>query len=62
MIKARNGHYEPIMFYDASWEIDQIILPQIKHTNQSKNCPLNNEVKKKSLSLYGIDDNMHLQK
>ncbi len=45
VVKARNGHYEPIIFYNASWEIDQNILPQTKHTNQSKKCPLNNEVK-----------------
>ncbi len=45
IVKAINGHYEPIIFYNALWEIDQNILPQTKHTNQSKNCPLNNKVK-----------------
>jgi hypothetical protein len=25
MVNARNGHYEPITFYNASWEIDQNI-------------------------------------
>jgi hypothetical protein len=25
MVKARNGHYELIIFYNASWEIDQNI-------------------------------------
>ncbi len=34
MVNARNGHYEPITFYNASWEVDQNILPQTKHTNQ----------------------------
>jgi hypothetical protein len=41
MVNARNGHYEPIAFYNASWE-DQDMLPQTKHTNQPTN---NNEVK-----------------
>jgi hypothetical protein len=45
VVKARNGHYESINFYNASWEIDQNILPQTKHTNQSKKIPLNNKVK-----------------
>jgi hypothetical protein len=45
MVKARNGRYEPIIFYNALWETYQNILPQTKHTNQSKKCPLNNEVK-----------------
>jgi hypothetical protein len=34
MVNARNGHYEPIIFYNASWEVDQNMLPQTKHTNQ----------------------------
>jgi hypothetical protein len=37
MVNARNGHYEPITFYNASWEIDQNMLPQTKQnipTNQ----------------------------
>jgi hypothetical protein len=45
MVKARNGHYELITFYNDSWETDQNILPQTKHTNQSKKIPLNNKVK-----------------
>jgi hypothetical protein len=45
MVKARNGHYEPITFYNASWETYQNILPQTKDTNPSKKNPLNNEVK-----------------
>jgi len=47
MVNARNGHYEPITFYNASWEIDQNMLPQTKQnipTNQ-QHCPFNNEVK-----------------
>jgi hypothetical protein len=36
MVNARNGHYEPITFYNASWEVDQNMLPQTKHTNQSR--------------------------
>jgi len=34
MVHARNGHYKPITFYKASWEVDQNMLPQTKHTNQ----------------------------
>jgi len=34
MVNARNGHYEPITFYHASWEVDQNMLPQTKHSNQ----------------------------
>jgi hypothetical protein len=34
MVNARNGHYEPITFYNASWEVDQNMLPQTRHTNQ----------------------------
>jgi hypothetical protein len=45
MVNARNGHYELIIFYNASWEVDQNKLPQTKHTNYQKQCPLNNEVK-----------------
>ncbi len=32
MVNARNGHYELIIFYNASWEVDQNMLPQTKHT------------------------------
>jgi len=35
MVNARNEHYERITFYNASWEVDQNMLPQTKHTNQS---------------------------
>ncbi len=55
MVNARNGHYELIAFYNASWE-DQDMLPQTKHMNQQQWS------QKWSLSLYGIDDNMHPQK
>jgi hypothetical protein len=34
MVNAKNGHYKPITFYNASWEVDQNMLPQTKHTNQ----------------------------
>jgi hypothetical protein len=34
MVNTRNGHYEPIIFHNASWEVDQNMLPQTKHTNQ----------------------------
>jgi len=34
MVNAKNGHYELITFYNASWEVDQNMLPQTKHTNQ----------------------------
>jgi hypothetical protein len=40
MVNARNGHYEPITFYNASWEVDQNMLPQTKHTY----LPTNNNV------------------
>ncbi len=36
MVNVRNGHYEPITFYHASWEVDQNMLSQRKHTNQSR--------------------------
>ncbi len=36
MVNARNGHYELIIFYNTSWEVDQNMLPQTKHTKQSK--------------------------
>jgi hypothetical protein len=34
MVNVINGHYEPIIFYNASWEVDQNMLTQTKHTNQ----------------------------
>jgi hypothetical protein len=34
MVNVKNGLYEPITFYNASWEVDQNMLPQTKHTNQ----------------------------
>jgi hypothetical protein len=34
MVNARNGHYEPITFCNASWEVDQNILLETKQTNQ----------------------------
>jgi hypothetical protein len=37
MVNARNGHYEPITFYNASWGVDQNMLPQTKHINQPTN-------------------------
>ncbi len=57
MVNARNGHYEPITFYNASWEVDQNMLSQTKHTYQ----PTNQQQwgQKQSLFLYEIDDNMH---
>ncbi len=33
MANAKKGHYEPITFYNASWEVNQ------------QQCPLNDEVK-----------------
>ncbi len=62
MVNARNGHYEPITFYNASCEIDQNMLPQTKHTNQPTTMSIKQRSQKRSLSLYGIDDNMHPQK
>jgi len=62
MVNVRNGHYELITFYNASWEIDQNMLPQKKHTNQSTTMSIKQWGQKHSLSLYGIDDNMHPQK
>ncbi len=44
MINARNGHYKPITFYNASWEVDQNMLPQTKHTNQ----PTTTSIKQRS--------------
>ncbi len=54
MVNARNGHYEPITFYNASWEVDQNMLPQTKHTDRPTTMR-----SKRSLSLYGIDDNIY---
>jgi hypothetical protein len=34
MVNLKNGHYEPITFYNASWEVDQNILPQTKYAKQ----------------------------
>jgi hypothetical protein len=62
MVNARNGHYDPITFYNASWEVDQNMLPQTKHTNQPTTMSIKQRGQKRSLSLYGIDDNMHPQK
>jgi hypothetical protein len=59
MVNARNGHYEPITFYNASWEVDQNMLPQTKHTNQSTKMSIKQWGQKWFLPLYGIDDNMH---
>jgi hypothetical protein len=39
MVNVINGHYEPITFYNASWEIDQNMLPPKK-----KYQPTNNNV------------------
>jgi hypothetical protein len=58
MVNARNGHYEPITFYNASWEVDQNMLSQTKHTNQ----PTTMSIKQRGLSLCGINDNTHPQK
>ncbi len=62
MVNARNGHYEPITFYNASWEVDQNMLPQTKHTNQLTTMSIKQRGQKRSLSLCGINDNMHPQK
>jgi hypothetical protein len=62
VVKARNGHYESINFYNASWEIDQNILPQTKTYQPIKKMSIKQWGKKWSLPLYGIDDNMHAQK
>jgi hypothetical protein len=52
MVCDRNGHYEPITFYNTSWEVDQNMLPQTNHTNQQQQCPLNNKVKKISIFVW----------
>ncbi len=62
MVCARNGHYEPITFYNTSWEVDQNMLPQTKHTNQPTTMSIKQQGQKQSLFLYGIDDNMHPEK
>jgi hypothetical protein len=62
MVNARNGNYEQITFYNASWEVDQNMLPQTKHINQPTTMSIKQQGQKLSLSLYGIDDNMHPQK
>jgi hypothetical protein len=62
MVNARNGHYEPATFYHASWEVDQNMLPQTKHSNQPTTMSIKQRGQKKPLFLYGIDDNMHPQK
>jgi hypothetical protein len=62
MVNARNGHYEQITFYNASWEVDQNMLPQTKHINQPTTMSIKQQGQKLSLSLYGIDDNTHPQK
>ncbi len=62
MVNARNGHYEPITFCNASWEVDQNILLETKQTNQPTTMSIKQWGQKRSLSLYGIDDNMHPQK
>ncbi len=61
MVNAPNGNYKPITFYNASWEVDQNMLPQTKHTNQPTIMSIKQQGQKR-LSLYGIDDNMHPQK
>jgi hypothetical protein len=38
------------------------MLPQTKHTNQPTTMSIKQQGQKRSLSLYGIDDNMHPQK
>jgi hypothetical protein len=45
MVNAKNGHYEPITFYNASREVNQNILPQTKHTNQPITMSIKHEVK-----------------
>jgi len=62
MVNVRNGHYEPINFYHASWEVDQNILSQRKQTNQSRTISIKQQGKKWSLLLYGINNNMHTKK
>jgi hypothetical protein len=61
MVNARNGHYEPISFYNASWEVDQNMSPQTKHTYQPTTMFIKQRVRKQALSLNGIDDNMRPQ-
>ncbi len=46
MVNARNWHYEPITFYNASWEVDQNMLPQTKHTNQPTTMSIKQRGKK----------------
>jgi hypothetical protein len=46
MVNTRNGHYEPITFYNASWEIDQNMSPQTKHTNQPTTMSIKQQGKK----------------
>jgi hypothetical protein len=46
MVNVRNGHYEPINFYHASWEVDQNILSQRKQTNQSRTISIKQQGKK----------------
>jgi hypothetical protein len=62
MVNVRNGHYELINFYNVSWDIDQNMLSQTKHINQPTTMSIKQRYQKQSLSLYGIDDNMHPQK
>jgi hypothetical protein len=50
------------LFYNTSWEVDQNMLPQTKHTNQPTTMSIKQQGQKQSLFLYGIDDNMHPQK
>jgi hypothetical protein len=38
------------------------MLPQTKHTNQPTTMSIKQRGQKRSLSLYGIDDNMHPQR
>jgi hypothetical protein len=47
MVNARNGHYEPITFYNVSWEVDQNMLPQTKHTNQPTTMSIKKQGAKK---------------
>jgi len=49
MVNARNGHYEPITFYNVSWEVDQNMLPQTKHTNQPTTMSIKQRAKKISI-------------
>jgi len=62
MVNTRNGHYEPITFYNASWEVDQNMLSQTKHTNQPTKMSIKQRGQKQSLYLCGINDNTHPQK